>query len=298
MRVSQRSPISDGTGIARSFAGHFPTVYGHACRLWPEVQASMSLSHPSRSWTLTALVRLHTKNRAGASALKSTPASEMIPQLPSMAQNHVAASGSEAVSDALAHAASVPPNQAQAGSRDMGSAAAPASTARQPTEPSAAGQHTGATAAGSEAAADLPSQLQHVVQPDARTQQQNQAQSSALQGRVGVTAGSLSQQHCTANRMQSHSSAAQHSQASTMAYTGTTQQYHVPQNASQLPTAPVISMQPLSARTQDAGHALVQSAVSPAAAAEELYATGQLLNAPQNEAGPSNSQVRETSRHP
>ena len=292
-RASQRSPISDGKGIARAFQRQLPlTMYGHACRLWPEVQARMPPGHPSMSWTLTALIRLHTSDRGVSTTLKSTPASQLIPQLPSTASHHVAALVCEAVSGTI-DSASAPPNQA--GSRDMGSAAPLAEATWQQTEARAVTQHSLGSAAGSEAVADLPAELQPRVQTGARTEQQSQTQARAQQSGVGLSAGSLSQQHGITNRMRSHSCAAQHSQA-TVAYTGTTQQYYVPQNATQLPYP---GTQPLG--IQDAGHEPVhgqdwqlpgqRSAESPAAA-EKLHAAGH-LHAPLDEvAGPSNSQVR------
>ncbi len=264
----------------------------------------MPLAHSSVSLMLTALVRLHTSS----TVLKSTPASQLIPQLPSTTPQHVAGLGSEAFNGTLdsAHAASVPPNQAQAGCRDVASLA---QTTRQPTEAPAVAQHTYAAAGGSEANIDLPAQLQQVfqhgkpvVQTDARTEQQNQTQGSTLQDGVGPSASSLPQQHCTATRVQSHSCAAQHSQASTVAYTGATQQYNIPHNATQLPVLPVPGTQPLSARIRNSGHAPVhgqdrqllgQGGAQSPAAAESLHPAGYMPHPSLDEiAGPSTSQVR------
>ena len=160
------------------------------CRLWPEMQARMHPSCPLVACTLTAVVRLQSRDRAGPIALKSTPGSHVIlqpsgtpPQ--SMHTAHLEGSGHAADS---AQAGSVPPNQAQADSTPLALAAASAAPPGQLTQASEVVQLGHALGA----AAHVPVQPQQILrcsepmmQSNAGSKQHHQKQAGSSRGRQG-----------------------------------------------------------------------------------------------------------------
>ena len=162
---------------------------GHAYRLWPEMQARMAPSCPLKVWTLTALLRLQTADRAKPVALKSTPSSQVIFQ----PQSAPAQSARSAQLEANPHAAtsgqaaSVPPHQAHMDSTPLASAAAPSPPLGQAVQTPEAKQHS--LASGVAAHMPIPQQSpqcdEAVLQANASSQQHQQMQAGSSRGKQG-----------------------------------------------------------------------------------------------------------------